>query len=394
MRRMICFIISMISIFTCLSAGADELRIGLFKPDGLPEGVCAYGPCTIRHSNGIYHLKSGKLLTIKCTPTGLTLDGIGRQITSSYVKLMPDGIGGNIRFYPIYTSEIRRYRGWMEVRPRNGKIMAVNHIDTEDYLRSVLPGEMPSDWPSQAFAAQAVVARSFAYASKGRHAREGFDLCSLTHCQVYRGMSYERPQTNNAVRSTAGLVIAYNGRPVAAPYHSTCGGKTTDGLYSGHRAEPFLVPVADSAKGKVFCAESPHYSWKGVTSPENIRQALQMDGIHTGKISDMKITSKDKSGRAISIKLIVGKTSSVSGYDLMMAVGRHIGYNRIRSTLFTIRKSGTKLVFTGKGLGHGMGLCQWGARGMAKQGYSPRDILKHYYPKCTLLQIEESYTVR
>lgn len=381
--------IGIILIFACMSAGADNLRVGLFRQgNDAPQGVCSYGPCTVKYSKGTCRLKSGQLLTIKASPTGLILEGLDRRVISSFVKLIPDKGAGCIKLFPQNMAEIGSYRGWVEIRPRSGRILAVNHIDIEDYLRSVLPSEMPPDWSAQALAAQAIVARSYACASKGRHASEGFDICGLTHCQLYRGMNCEHPQTDAAVRSTAGLMLMHNGKLVPAPYHSTCGGKTTDGLYSGHKPEPFLAPVKDSYKGKVCCFDSPHYTWKGVTSPENIREALRMDGIRIDAlISDAKIADTDKSGRAVTIKLVGDKTFSVSGYNLMMAVGRHVGYNRIRSTLFTIRKSGTKLVFTGRGLGHGMGMCQWGARGMAKEGCTYKEILKHYYPKCSIIKV-------
>lgn len=387
--RYAAFLVFIILISTCMNAGADELRVGLFRQgNDAPQGVCSYGPCTVKYSKGTCRLKSGQLLTINVSATGLVLEGLDRRITSSFVKLIPDRPAGPVKLFPQNMAEIRNYRGWIEIRPKNGRILAINHIGIEDYLRSILPGEMPPDWPVQALAAQAIVARSFACANKGRHADEGTDLCALTHCQVYRGMNYERPQTDAAVRSTAGLVLAYNGMPVAAPYHSTCGGNTTDGLYSGHKPEPFLTPVRDSYKGKICCSASPHYTWKSVTSPENIRQALILDGIRINTpISDAKITDTDRSGRVTAIRFIGGKGISVSGYNLMMAVGRHIGYNRMKSTLFTIRKSKNKLVFTGKGLGHGMGMCQWGAQGMAKDGCTYRDILKHYYPKCTISEI-------
>ena len=369
-------------IFTIIPSYARQIRVALFR--GLPQ-IISVRSCTMRTSEGTQSTISTKPVDITNVSGMLK---IGSRKPANSIQLYPNKPDTTTAIQDNHSSQYRRYRGWIEIRPRSGRLLVINHIDIEDYLRGVVPGEMPQGWPFQAYASQAIVARSYAFASIGRHTSEGYDLCSLTHCQIYHGVSYERPETDNAVRATSGLVLVYQGNPVPAPYHSTCGGMTTDGLYDGHRREPFLQPVSDMKSSKAYCAASPHFRWKSVTSLESIVETLRMDKVDApSHSSDMRILSTDSSGRAALIRLTGETRNDVSGYDVMMSAGRHLGWQTIKSTKFTIRKSGSKMVFEGKGLGHGMGMCQWGARGMAEQGHSFQEILRHYFPKCRLIKL-------
>ncbi|MHB1456170.1 MAG: SpoIID/LytB domain-containing protein [Armatimonadota bacterium] len=369
-------------ILTIIPSSAREIRVAVFR--GLARTI-SIRPCVMKTPGDVNPIILRKTLDIT-NESGKLKAGSFKVVNS--IKLIPQKPDSTITIFSKDFAQIFSYRGWIEVRPRSGGLLVINHIDIEDYLRGVLPDEMPQRWPFEAYTAQAIVARSYALANLSRHAGEGYDLCSLTHCQVYHGVWHERAETNNAVRATSGLVLAYQGNPIPAPYHSTCGGVTTDGLYDGHRKEPFLKPVSDTVNSKTYCATSPHFRWKGVASTVNIAEALRIDKVKTPlDASDMKILKSDASGRAILISLIGNTTNDVSGYDLMMSAGRHLGWQTIKSTKFSIRRSGSKMVFEGKGLGHGMGMCQWGARGMADKGHSFKEILKHYFPKCQILQL-------
>lgn len=384
MRLTTLCIIAMI-LCACLPAHADEVRIGLFQITP-PHRITLYGPCDISMPNSAIHLQTGKALVIRHVASGFQV-GLDAGSRPQYIKIRPPSANGMVSLFNDDAAEIPRFRGWVELRSHNGAILVINHVDIQDYLRAVLPGEMPSGWPRQAYEAQAVVARSYTRANMGRHAKDGFDLCSLTHCQVYRGSGWgEHFETDRAVQATSGMVLAYHGKLIPAPYHSTCGGRTTDSLYVNDIKEPYLSPVSDMRKGMPFCAGSPHSRWKGVTSAENLAEALRSDGIEAPRsTTDLKVTGRDASGRVISVRLTGDGSRVISGYALLMAVGRHIGWWKMKSAMYTTRRSGTKIVFEGKGLGHGMGLCQWGAKGMADKGFTSQDILKHYFPKCQLM---------
>ncbi len=120
----------------------------------------------------------------------------------------------------------RRYRGSLELRHRGAGLTAVNIVPVDDYLLSVVPEEMPTDWPAEALKAQSVAARSFALKSRGRHAAEGYDLCTTTHCQLYKGIASEKTASTAAVRATRGEVLTYGGQPIEALFHTDSGGMT------------------------------------------------------------------------------------------------------------------------------------------------------------------------
>ena len=120
----------------------------------------------------------------------------------------------------------RRYRGALELRHRGAGLTAVNIVPVDDYLLSVVPEEMPTDWPAEALKAQSVAARSFALKSRGRHAAEGYDLCTTTHCQLYKGIASEKTASTAAVRATRGEVLTYGGQPIEALFHTDSGGMT------------------------------------------------------------------------------------------------------------------------------------------------------------------------
>ncbi|WP_442766344.1 SpoIID/LytB domain-containing protein, partial [Mitsuokella multacida] len=114
----------------------------------------------------------------------------------------------------------RRYRGALELRHKGGGLTAVNIVPVDDYLRSVVPEEMPVDWPAEAIKAQSVAARSFALASRGRHASEGYDLCTTTHCQLYTGTAAEKSASNAPIKAKRGEVLTYGGKPVEGLVHT------------------------------------------------------------------------------------------------------------------------------------------------------------------------------
>lgn len=361
--RLLCLLL--LPIVMASASDARVIRIGLLRKDP-PAEVQAVGPLTVYRGMTKKAVSTGRVIT-------LNLSG-GRAI------LKPATPGGAITL--LVGAQPRSYRGEITVTPLRQRLLLVNRLDTEDYIRSVLPAEMPSDWPIQALAAQAVVARSFAIASIGRHAGEGFDLCDLTHCQVYRGASWERPQTNTAVDMSRGQIVTFQGRCVPVPYHSTCGGQTTDSTRDEHRGPEYLTGIQDGSS-KPWCSASPHYRWSCSLSAEDLERALESDG-HTipGTPKSLTIRSSDASGRALTIVIQAAGTVAISGEDLMIAIGRHLGWNKIKSTRFTVQERDGEFFFSGSGLGHGMGLCQWGARGMALNGRSYADILRHYLPKC------------
>ncbi|BCW98604.1 MAG: cell division protein [Armatimonadota bacterium] len=267
--------------------------------------------------------------------------------------------------------------GELVLSARHGRMQGILKLPLEEYVARVVAREMPSGWPPDALAAQAVVARSFALASKGRHARDGFDVCSLTHCQLWSA-SPPTAQATEAARRTKGWILTSGGQTLRAPFCSTCGGYTADGAASGLPAT--CVPVRDGLPGREFCRASPHFRWQARLSPQELGR---LAGLAEGRAAEIRILARDKGGRVTRARLAA---EQMDGGALLIRFGRALGWARVKSCLFTLRKEGPVTVLDGRGLGHGAGLCQWGARGRALQGQDWKGILRAYFPKAELVR--------
>ncbi|BCW98272.1 MAG: hypothetical protein KatS3mg024_1099 [Armatimonadota bacterium] len=273
----------------------------------------------------------------------------------------------------------RSYRGIIEVSAGPSPAI-VNVVELEDYLRSVVPSEMPSSWPVEALKAQAVAARSYTLGSSPRHGSQGAHVCDTTHCQAYRGTDAERPATDRAVLETRGMVLMRQGRIVAAQFCADCGGVAAPA--SGSRADAL-------EDGTHFCEASPSHRWSTRISQETMLRALGEE--RPGAIRRIRIEARDESGRitSITIEHDFGRVT-LTGPEMR---GK-LGPAGIRSTLCWFEAdSGTgDILVSGLGNGHGEGLCQWGARGRAlpPHGHDFRAILAHYFPEAQLATLDAS----
>lgn len=276
----------------------------------------------------------------------------------------------------------RRYRGALELRHKGGGLTAVNIVPVDDYLRSVVPEEMPVDWPAEAIKAQSVAARSFALASRGRHAGEGYDLCTTTHCQLYTGTAAEKSASNAAIKATHGEVLTYGGKPIEALFHTDSGGMTenSEDVWGSH------VPYLRAAKD----TPAKTMPWTKTISRADLERKLAAKGHTIGKVRSIALSplvigrsAKDRtaSGRVktMTVKGTKG-TATLSGTTWRSLLG-------LKSTLFDAKLTKDAVTFTGYGSGHGLGISQWGAERMAAKGASYAEILHHYYTGITLQQL-------
>ena len=290
-----------------------------------------------------------------------------------------------IRFYSrrdvsVYPdSKEYRYRGYVDVilTPK-GQLLLVNQLEIEDYIRGVLYHEVSNRWPMESLKAQAVAARSYAMYQVKMNLGKEFDLTNDVYSQVYGGRSGERYRTNLAVDQTKGVVLLYQGKVLPAYFHATCGGHTEDGKELWPRQD--LAPL----KGVrcIYCRESPHYFWKQNLTHKDIQDRLNAHGYKIGAVDDVAITQRDVTDR-IQTLLITdhdGKQITISGKDFREAIGPNV----IRSNNYYVVMQEEDCDFFGKGWGHGVGMCQWGAQGMASLGFTYDKILKFYYPGTVL----------
>lgn len=273
----------------------------------------------------------------------------------------------------------RRYRGVLELRHRGAGLIAVNIVPVDDYLLSVVPEEMPTDWPAEALKAQSVAARSFALKSRGRHAAEGYDLCTTTHCQLYKGIASEKTASTAAVRATRGEVLTYGGQPIEALFHTDSGGMTESSEDVWGNPIPYLRAVRDTPLGTM--------PWTKTISKADLEKKLAAKGHAIGRLRAIELSpltvgraAKDRaaSGR-VKAMTVTGTKGSVtlSGTAWRSLLG-------LKSALFDAKLTKDTVTFTGFGAGHGLGISQWGAKRLAETGKSYADILHHYYTGVTL----------
>ncbi len=295
-----------------------------------------------------------------------------------------------LRFYSshdvavIAAGKERRYRGFVDVLLLpNGKLLVVNQLEVEDYIKGVLVHEVSNRWPIEAIKAQAVATRSYAFVQIAANIIKDFDVTNDIYSQVYGGRTSERYRTNLAVDATKGEILIFEGKVLPAYFHATCGGHTEDA------AELWPKQVLAPLKGVrcIYCRQSPHYFWKRNVVLKEIQAKLNAKGYSIGLIEDIMITSRNDSDRILSLTITdrAGKQIAISGKDFREILGP----NFIRSNNYYIVMQGYYCDFLGKGWGHGVGMCQWGAQGMSAQGLSYDKILEFYYPGATIAVVKD-----
>ena len=267
----------------------------------------------------------------------------------------------------------RRFRGNMEfIKKDNSGLEVINYIELEDYIKGILYHEVSHYWPIEALKAQAVVCRTYALNQMQENKSRDYDVTADIYSQVYGGRTSERHRTNKAVEATRGEVLTFEGDIFPAYYHATCAGHTEDASLLWNNDIPPLKGVACN-----YCKNSPHFKWHTVLSTQEVGDALVKSEYKIKAIKDILIDGKDRSGRIINLKLISDEENiKIPAKDFRNIIGPNI----LKSTNFKVKVIENDVVFEGFGWGHGVGLCQWGAYFMAKEGGTYQQILEYYYP--------------
>jgi stage II sporulation protein D len=292
------------------------------------------------------------------------------------------------------------YRGAMEVRS-DGKntLVLINVLDVENYLRGVLPYEMPAKEREilEALKAQAVAARTYAMAHQNQYSR-GFDMYADERDQVYRGIEAETFLSDKAVDATRGILLTHNHSLVNCYYHSTCGGHTTDiDQVWEKEATAYLIGIADTGlHGHIYCSASRHASWSESWDQKRLAEIIRRHQKSAGvfktvnffRLNGLQIEERTPCGRAKKLKILTDKGPIVVKSDkIRWALRRETPKESIlKSTWFEIEQFGARVTIRGKGMGHGVGMCQTGAMGRARSGQTFVDILNAYYQQTQLVQ--------
>jgi stage II sporulation protein D len=286
------------------------------------------------------------------------------------------------RIFEAYVQETRNRQSALNrqsVRVRDVREGRTTVVPLEDYVLGVLAAEGATEDQVEALKALAVVSRTYALRNLGRHEAEGYDFCTLTHCQVYRNPPGVSQAAREAAASTEGESLRDQADRVADVYFSAaCGGVTADveRLWGGP-ARSYLRPVADD-----YCATMPNRNWMEEIPGARLLEALGKDPrSDVGRRLDrVDVIRRDATGRAELIALEGERRRQLPGWDFKLIVGRGLGWNVLKSSRFDLSRRGSAFVFRGSGFGHGVGLCQSGAHVMARRGADYRAILRHYFP--------------
>ena len=369
----------------------DRGRVELSSPGGLR---LRHGPS----GRVVGEVPPGGILRLSAEGTVLRFDGD--------LSTVPDAVG-SIHAIPASSDDAihidgRPYRGSAEVRVVvDARVSAINELPLEDYLLGVVPLEIgPRDAEElAAVEAQAVAARTYAVAQLGGQWDSGFDLFGTVEDQAYGGIAAERDESTAAVRRTAGRILLFEGRPIRAYYHSTCGGRTAAiEEVMDREPAPYLQSVLDSAPdGSDYCEASPRYRWNVLWSPAEL-DAVSRAGLAAAfsvaerdldEVESLEIVKRTPSGRVEELAFLgPGMNLILSRLEIRRALPQE---DRILySTDFSITRRSDGLVeLSGRGYGHGAGMCQWGAIGRARAGQDYEEILTTYYPGAILVNAYE-----
>jgi len=299
----------------------------------------------------------------------------------------------------------RTYRGYFEIRASEKSISVINQVGIEDYLKSVVPSEMEPESCIEALKAQAVVARTYALSIMGKHKSAGFDLCNSTCCQVYKGVSQETAKTSQAVAQTAGKIIIHGGKAINAYYSASCGGYTEsiEEAWPGAPSKKYSRVVECP-----YCEKDKKVSWKYKVSKKEFISKMRKAGFNISNVLSAKVSNPTRSGRIDTVEMKVASGTLYYASDLFRKI---FGNTNIKSSNFNVYVDRTKtknepfkfnriddiisarndynkknldnsfITFSGSGYGHGVGMCQHGAKKMADAGRNYTQIIKYYFTK-------------
>jgi stage II sporulation protein D len=275
----------------------------------------------------------------------------------------------------------RTLRTPVEIHARSGLLVFLTRLSVEEYTAEVVQGETSGEMPPEALRAMAVAARTYATHFRERHKAEHFDFCDSTHCQF--ASANITPSVAAAVEKTRGELLWEHGKPIAAYYHQDCGGVTE----AANVVWPLEKHAAGDSIRDPYCVRVAK-PWRAEISRSDLSAAMKGSGLRVPRQwKQLRVLRRTPSGRAQTLLLAdsgAANGDAVAASSLRFAVGRAMGWGLLKSDFYDVAPAGDGFVFTGRGTGHGVGLCQLGAAEMAREGRSYRDILAFYYPGASI----------
>lgn len=377
-KNMPAFFAGFILIFFSCTPSPEYLKKNIQQQKGRPDEYIRV--LLLKTNQRVVVESSGHIKISRLKDQGIVYNGKGNKFTFD-----ADKFNNDLQFeswdapIKIGTST---FRGMVELHKSMGSLYVVNVVTMREYLYGVVPSEMMAGWPLEALKAQAVAARTYCYYHIQKNRAQIYDVDSTTKFQVYKGLSSEKASTNKAVDETEGEIISYNNKPLLALFHSTCGGTTVNDqdVWSGGDDLPYLAPVKCP-----YCQESPYHNWQTTIPLTELKDKLQKKYSDITTIS--KISFQHRNGNVVQV-VIEHRNGIIrmSGNEFRTMISPTL----IKSTNFIGKKDDKVLVLSGHGWGHGVGLCQWGAKGMAASGKKYREILNFYFKDAKVITINYS----
>ena len=332
-----------------------------------PVELCSNEICAVKTQNGLlaFTIRAGSKFEVGIYKDDILINN--KRYKGDYLTITSSGlidVGG------------RKLKGIIKLRKtvkdNRTCLLVINRLDIEDYIKGVVPNEVYPEWDMEALKAQAVAARSYAFYHVINNEGTPYDLSSVS--QNYAGAGTETPRTNSAVDATRGEILIYKGKPLCSFFSTVCGGCT-------EIPENVWVKFKDNFPKGVkcrHCRNAPDYKWQAVLSMSEIESKLRSAGFKLGTLKSIRPSKRSKYGKRITELMLTHSSGrlNVGINDFRIALGS----KRVKSGLFKLKKRGKRVYFGGKGHGHGVGMCQYGALTLAKKGYNYKKILKYYYP--------------
>jgi stage II sporulation protein D len=339
--------------FACVAQDVRVGVFGLFHPQELVVSSASGSSLVVKAGERTLVLGTNSgvgEIRIFASGQGIKVETGKGEIQAASINAMSHDNGSSDFTLAIPGKISRRYHGMLRVESSDHSLVAVVTMDLETAVASVVAAESTSNTPIEALEAQAVVARSYLLAAKGRH--PNFDFCDTTHCQFLRNPPGSTTTVGVAVVKTRGLVLMYEAEPIAAMYSRSCGGRTLTPSDVGlpHGRYPYYSVACK------YCRQNPVH-WHSAI-------ALQ-------EAADLK--PGNESAR--------------------LDIDRLLGWSTVPSNNFIMQRHGDRVLLQGVGEGHGIGLCQLGAAAMARDGASFQQILSHYYPNTAIAPMVSNYAV-
>lgn len=340
---------------------------------------------SLLNSNGSWQISSKKGLYINypdneevyTSPLNIVLKNKEIYINNKKVickELKIEPVQGFLKF------KENEYQGTFIITKYNNNFLLINNVELEDYIFSVLKTECWPGWPLEVYKIMAITSRSYGIANllETKKTSQPFHIRNTNKHQTYTGVHYNKLM-KQAVEETRGLVLAYKKKPILAMYDACCGGVIPANIAGVNFVK---CPYLARKKQCIYCRKCKFFNWSLQYDKKTLTTILKREYPKLTGIKEIRVFKKDKAGLVKIIEVTDGKSRyHITGKRFYSLI------NKVVSYYYSITTKGNKIIFKGQGLGHHLGLCEWGARQMVEDGLDYRYILKFYYPGTKFMKL-------